>query len=111
MFILGAGFSKQAGMPLATERLLSYAEFEGTTTRRPSRGSQVSTNASIGSIKPIMVPRPPEFEELFDLGHFDALIWRMALRVRSAATREIRRMPPVRQSKRGSAIWRMIFVM
>lgn len=79
VFILGAGFSKQAGMPLATEltpllrRKFEEYDHEEALAWLASLDERISwinhTHESPG--------RPPNVEELFDFAHFDALIWKM----------------------------------
>ncbi|MEJ2703208.1 MAG: SIR2 family protein [Sedimentisphaerales bacterium] len=79
VFILGAGFSKQAGMPLATELtpLLrrKFEEYDHTEAlewfasldERISWIKHTDKNAVL----------TPNIEELFDFAYFDALIWKM----------------------------------
>ncbi|MCK4830763.1 SIR2 family protein, partial [bacterium] len=79
VFILGAGFSKQAGMPLATELTpLLRRKFEEDDHKealewfawldeRTSWIKHADQNAVLSL----------NIEEIFDFGHFDALIWKM----------------------------------
>lgn len=78
-FIIGAGFSKQAGMPLATELTpLLRRKFEEYDHREAlkwldSLDERVNwMNDKSGNGRHV-----PNIEELFDLAHFDALIWKM----------------------------------
>jgi len=79
VFILGAGFSKQAGMPLATEltpllrRKFEEYEDEEALAWLASLDERISW---INHTHESPVP-PPNVEELFDFAHFDALIWKM----------------------------------
>jgi len=79
VFILGAGFSKQAGMPLATEltpllrRKFEEYDHQEALAWLTSLDERVNwlnqtNNGAASSLN---------IEELFDLGHFDALIWKM----------------------------------
>lgn len=79
VFIIGAGFSKQVGMPLATELTpLLRKKFEDIDddealewlTWLDDRVRWLS--GRLGSERYI-----PNIEELFDLAHFDALVWKM----------------------------------
>jgi hypothetical protein len=79
VFILGAGFSAQAGMPLATELtpLLrhKFEEYDHTEALAWLN----SLDERINWLKQIDDTAPPSLniEELFDFAHFDALIWKM----------------------------------
>jgi hypothetical protein len=71
VFILGAGFSKAAGMPLATEllepiaRRLELAEMEGWLTRLSERLAWLQ-DAAVDS------PFKMNIEQVFHFAHFDA---------------------------------------
>jgi len=77
VFILGAGFSKQAGMPLATELtpLLrhKFEEHEEALAWLASLDERIRwlNQADYGTVFSLNV------EELFDLAHFDILTWKM----------------------------------
>lgn len=79
VFILGAGFSKQAGMPLATEltpllcrkfEAYNHTEALGWFAWLDERVRWLNGNAHAGA-------HALNIEELFDLAHFDALTWKM----------------------------------
>ena len=79
IFILGAGFSKQAGMPLATELTpLLRRKFEEVDHKEAlewfawldERASWIK-NSDQNSVLSLNI------EEIFDFAHFDALIWKM----------------------------------
>jgi len=79
VFILGVGFSKQAGMPLATELTpLLRRKFEEVDHREAlewfawldERASWIK-NSDQNSVLSLNI------EEIFDFAHFDALIWKM----------------------------------
>ncbi|MDI6448239.1 hypothetical protein [Anaerobaca lacustris] len=79
VFIIGAGFSKQVGMPLATEMTpLLRHQFEECDHKEAltwlawldERVNWMNSRAENG-------PHTPNIEELFDLAHFDALTWKM----------------------------------
>jgi hypothetical protein len=79
VFILGAGFSKQMGMPLATElTALLRRKFEQSDHEEAlewfawldERVRWINGNQETG-------PHAVNIEEVFDLAHFDALTWRM----------------------------------
>ncbi len=79
VFILGAGFSAQAGMPLATELtpLLrrKFQEYDHTEALAWLNSLDERINwlkQTHGSAAPLL-----NIEELFDFAHFDALIWKM----------------------------------
>lgn len=78
VFIIGAGFSKQAGMPLATELTpLLRRKFKEYNHREAlewldwldERVNWMNDKSGNGR-------HVPNIEELFDLAHFDALIWK-----------------------------------
>ena len=79
VFILGAGFSAQAGMPLATELtpLLrrKFEEYDHTE----ALAWLDSLDERISWLKRTHENAAPSLniEELFDFAHFDALIWKM----------------------------------
>lgn len=79
VFILGAGFSKQAGMPLATELtpLLrrKFEEYDQTEALEwfASLDERVSWIKRSDQNAVLL----PNIEEIFDFAHFDALIWKM----------------------------------
>ncbi len=79
VFILGAGFSTQAGMPLATEltpllrRKFEEYEHEEALAWLASLDERIRwlNQAGNGTVSSLNV------EELFDLAHFDILTWKM----------------------------------
>lgn len=79
VFILGAGFSKQVGMPLATELtpLLrrKFEEYDQTEALEwfASLDERVSWIKRADQNAVLL----PNIEEIFDFAHFDALIWKM----------------------------------
>jgi len=79
VFIIGAGFSKQAGMPLATELTpllrrkfedYDHAEALQWLAWLDERVNWMNDKSRNGRCV-------PNIEELFDLAHFDALTWKM----------------------------------
>lgn len=79
VFILGAGFSKQAGMPLATELTpLLRRKFEEYDHKEAlewfawlDERTNWIKNAGQNAVVSLNI------EEIFDFAHFDALIWKM----------------------------------
>lgn len=79
VFILGAGFSKQAGMPLATELTpllrLKFEKYnlEEALTWFASLDERIDwLKRTDNNSSPLL-----NIEELFDFAHFDVLAWKM----------------------------------
>lgn len=79
VFVIGAGFSKQVGMPLATEltpllrQQFKECDHEEALTWLDWLDERVNwMNSRAGNGQ-----HTPNIEELFDLAHFDALTWKM----------------------------------
>ncbi len=78
VFILGAGFSAQAGMPLATELTPLLRRMFEKPTHEASEWL-TSLDERIRWIRQTDEDAAPSLniEELFDYAHFDALLWKM----------------------------------
>lgn len=79
-FILGAGFSKQAGMPLATE--LTSLILTGTRLKRLSEMQEWMSDfqerlAAISGASEVASRFQPNVEQLFDFAKYDEELWRM----------------------------------
>jgi len=79
VFILGAGFSKQAGMPLANELTALLRRRFREYDLEEALAWLASLDERISWIKQTHEKGPPllNIEELFDLAHFDALTWKI----------------------------------
>ena len=79
VFILGAGFSKQAGMPLASELTPLLRRRFQEYDLEEALAWLASLDERISWIKQTHEDAPPSLniEELFDFAHFDALTWKI----------------------------------
>jgi hypothetical protein len=79
-FILGAGFSKQAGMPLATELtslILTGTRLNGLSEMQEWMSDFQGRLAAISGASAVASRFQPNIEQLFDFAKYDEELWRM----------------------------------